>query len=349
VSSPVIPFDPAISTVQRPIAGKYFVIQGFDEGAQSYYPSLPPQVNTLKAWDVLHGYWIKAAQPAGAASMTAESPPVATLRLAGVRLTEDHPLALAAGWNLVSYLPRSSLPVTSALASIEGKYTAVQGFNLSAQSFYPDLDPGLNTLQMMRPGQGYWIRTTQAVTLAYPSQAGSMALSAAGPQATALPYIQAWPRLADQYRRTAAAHQVERSAGVTPTNTWVDFYGPAVDEAGAALPAGTLVQALDPQGVVCGAAVIAAAGQYGVLACYGDDPETPADEGASAGDRIRLSVGGQAAGAGVWVGRGERQWAPLGKIELKRSFLPWVVQPNRGDITPEPGTRPAIYLPLIAQ
>ena len=46
----VDPLNHAMSTVQRPIAGQYFVIQGFDKGARSYYPSLPPEINTLKTW-----------------------------------------------------------------------------------------------------------------------------------------------------------------------------------------------------------------------------------------------------------------------------------------------------------
>jgi len=52
--------------------------------------------------------------------------------------------------------------------------------------------------------------------------------------------------------------------------------------------------------VVCGAATIARAGQYGVLPCYGDDPTTPDDEGAQAGDTIRLQVNGQVLAARSW-------------------------------------------------
>ena len=50
------------SVVQRPIEGQYVVIQGFDGGTRSYYPDLPPEVNSLKEMDAEHGYWIKVKQ-----------------------------------------------------------------------------------------------------------------------------------------------------------------------------------------------------------------------------------------------------------------------------------------------
>jgi len=227
-----------VSTVQRPIAGKYFVIQGFDQGALSYYPSLPPQINTLKTVDAMHGYWIKTTVTTTVPPGDPDAPPVATLRLSGVRLAEDTPLPLDAGWNLVSYLPQSTLPVTVALASIAGKYAVVQGFDRGAQSFYPDLDPLFNTLLAMQPGLGYWIRTTQAVTLTYPGPAGQASVSAAGRWLMPIPQPLDLPQalLSRQGEREAPIRQAERAAGVTPTSAWVDFYGEALEADGAPLP-----------------------------------------------------------------------------------------------------------------
>ena len=42
------------------------------------------------------------------------------------------------------------------------------GFEGTALSYYPDLDPSYNTLRWMAPGYGYWISATQAITLQYP-------------------------------------------------------------------------------------------------------------------------------------------------------------------------------------
>jgi hypothetical protein len=52
---------------------------------------------------------------------------------------------------------------------------------------------------------------------------------------------------------------------VTPTHTWVKFYG------SGHLPVETVVQAIDPDGVLCGVTVVTQERQYGLLACYGDD------------------------------------------------------------------------------
>jgi hypothetical protein len=86
----------------------------------------------------------------------------------------------------------------------------------------------------------------------------------------------------------------------------------------------TTVLALDPDGVVCGATVIAYGGQYGLLACYGNDPTTPEDEGAQPGDTIQLVVEGQVLASGMWTATGERQWVPLGKVEGWQVYLPLI-------------------------
>ncbi|MBC8422436.1 MAG: hypothetical protein H8E01_00235 [Chloroflexi bacterium] len=79
---------------------------------------------------------------------------------------------------------------------------------------------------------------------------------------------------------------------------------------------GATVLALDPDGVVGGAAVVTHEGQYGLLACYGDDPTTPEDEGAQPGDTIQLVVDGQVLGMAVWTAHGDLWRVPLGPAGL---------------------------------
>ena len=299
MSAYVNPFTTDASVVQRPIAGQYVVIQGFDEeGAKSYYPDVPPAVNTLKDMDAEHGYWIKAN--AGI------SP---TLRVVGEKFAEDRPIELNADWNLVSFLPRQPVSVTQALQSIDGQYTAVLGFEQGALSYYPHLDPSFNTLSTLKPLYGYWIRMAQPATLQYPTTGGGGLTTA------------------EESAAVASIRQAERMAGVTPTHTWVNFYGRAYLEDGTPLPAGATVQALDADGVACGAAVVTEAGRYGLLACYGDDPTTPEDEGASPGDVLTFTINGQPAtvsGEAVWTTHGDLQWVPLGSAPLWQVWLPVV-------------------------
>ena len=84
-------------------------------------------------------------------------------------------------------------------------------------------------------------------------------------------------------------------SSVTPTNEWVNFYSQNSTLNSSPLPAGALVQAFDPQGVLCGESIVTHAGWYGLLSCYRDDPNTPADEGASPGDAINFKVNGYSA------------------------------------------------------
>jgi hypothetical protein len=121
----------------------------------TYYPSLPPDDNTLKELNPYHGYWIKMKQ-------------ADTLSITGYPLESSTPLSLAEGWNLVSYLDDISLPVSTALSSIDGLYTAVLGYEGEGLSFYTSVPPEMNTLESLKPGYGYWIRMNSGARLVYP-------------------------------------------------------------------------------------------------------------------------------------------------------------------------------------
>ena len=170
VSSPVEPSNPAIASVQRPIAGTYAAIFGYAKAPLWYYPSGPDH-GSLESIHAGLGYWIKetAAAPVPQPGDDPGEQPAVKLSLAGQRPPQDGPLPLLAGWNLAGYLPQASLPVTGALQSIDGAYASVLGFSGTALSFYPDLAPEYNTLWRLAPGSGYWISATHAVTLHYPA------------------------------------------------------------------------------------------------------------------------------------------------------------------------------------
>ncbi len=194
----------------------------------------------------------------------------------------DHPVPLAAGWNLAGYLPVASLPITEALASIQGAYGGVLGFAGTAASYYPDL-AAYNTLAELAPSTGFWISATQAITLQYPITAGLAITPAAQ-----LPGI-----LSPRYR-LGLIRLAEQAAGVHPSYTWVNLYGARFFlPDGSPAPISTTVTAL-ANSVLCGATVVTEAGRFGLLACYGDDVTTGEVDGAEEGAALTLLVDGQA-------------------------------------------------------
>ena len=70
-----------------------------------------------------------------------------------------------------------------------------------------------------------------------------------------------------------------------------EFYGVIRDYNYNGSP-GEVVQAYDSDGVLCGSFTIVNSGFYGSLTCKGDDPETPVDEGATAGENITFKYKG---------------------------------------------------------
>ncbi len=73
---------------------------------------------------------------------------------------------------------------------------------------------------------------------------------------------------------------------------WVNFFGDVTINGNPA-PVGTVVEAYDPDGVMCGSYTVGTIGIYGLLAANRDDITTPGiDEGAVPGDSITLKVNG---------------------------------------------------------
>jgi hypothetical protein len=190
---------------------------------------------------------------------------------------------------------------------------------------------------VMKAGQGYWIYMTAAATLTYPATGGvatANAVMAGIGQGFKLPepHFATREDLQRQAERLAPVRRAESEAGVLPTSTWVDFGGTATQPDGAPYPAGTVLHAVDPDGTVCGATIVLEGGAYGPLACYADIEDTKTDEGAKAGDLIRIVAGEQEVDTGLWSG-------PLTYHQLPESKIP---NPNEGE------TR-LFYLPIIVR
>lgn len=120
---------------------------------------------------------------------------------------------------------------------------------------------------------------------------------------------------------------------VVPTNVWTDFGGTACTVNGNPMPVGSVVQAFDQSGVLCGERTTTAAGVYVATSVYGDDQFTPTiDEGCVMNEVITFRVNGIVASK---LGPAGDQWIGSGPIQLMnlatvQSFSLNIVGPDAG-------------------
>lgn len=267
----VTPPDPAIGVVLAGLAGQYDGVLSFDGGPSGgghTYDPANPGASDLTTLDVTHGYWIH---------ITAATTQTLTLGYEPAR--DDTPIQLYEGWNLVSYLPDRTLPITKALESISGDYEIVRGFDGGALTYMPAA-PAYSDLTEMEPGYAYWIKIKTgygAPILTYPGADTPVMMAVApSPMTPALPL------------------GVMSADFFSPTTEWTDFYGVATLSGFSALRNANVI-AYDPDGNVAGAFAVHTPPYYGFLHVYLDDPNTPGDEGIADGDEVRFTINGRLA------------------------------------------------------
>lgn len=101
-------------------------------------------------------------------------------------------------------------------------------------------------------------------------------------------------------------------AQIQPTPFFCSFFDSLSTVNGLPLPVGSIVTARDPNGVLCGIDTVTAAGYYGFMPVYGDDPNTAgSDEGASEGEVITFRVNDRTAsvtvGSAIWNNQTNKQ------------------------------------------
>ncbi|MEJ2721694.1 MAG: choice-of-anchor D domain-containing protein, partial [bacterium] len=214
------------------------VALGFDGAGLTFDPEIPPQFNTLQTMDHMHGYWLRMVQ-------------ANNLEIVGDPVAHQTPIPLSSGWNLVSYLPDVPDSTAHAIGSVLPYTTVVLGYDNGGLMFDPSIPPEFNTLQLMSPGFGYWIKTTAECELIYPSS----------------PIHPLGPVLAASARGRTPLEPAETSQ-VTPTREWIGIWGDGVRLNGGLIPVGTVVHAVDNNDVVCGAFTVKAEGKFGLMAVY---------------------------------------------------------------------------------
>ena len=261
ISFNVTPSNPRIDLALGSIGGSYSIVRGFSStGFRTYVPTLPLEWNDLTQVSPLSAYWIYMTRPD-------------TLSLAGTPTSPATPISLTTGWNLAGYLPTDARTPNVALFSIAGSYALARGYEpgVGYRSFYPTV-PGISDLIDMRSGEGFWLYMTAADDLIYGGIAKSNELEAPV-----------------RGRGRAAERLVEKGVG-SAVPTVMDVWSRNVTVDGAAVAAGSVIEAYDADGTLCGTATVREDGSLGLLHLRGDVSVSEGDEGAVAGETLVFRI-----------------------------------------------------------
>jgi hypothetical protein len=177
---------------------------------------------------------------------------------------EENAISLSQGWNLVSYLRNDQLVADSALVTIGGSLTIAKNF--AGGVYMPSY--GINTLDVMKPGQGYQIYVQTPSTLTYPMNT------------TSTPTI---------------VVSKKQSIALSPSSYKAEHFSVAYQATGAngtllvkcnSLRDGDEIAVSTRDGKIVGASAV----RYGMapIAVWGDDPQTDVVEGPRDGDILTL-------------------------------------------------------------
>jgi Mg-chelatase subunit ChlD len=217
-----------------------------------YIPELA-QYNPLQMTDLRSGYFVRLKKGSSPDS----------LRITGIPAMSNIPIPVRNGYNFVSYLPEGTDSLPTALASLAGSYSSVldymnTGTGLPGSEYYNSYPASLSG---MHPGKGYFINVTATLdTLVY----GAMF---SGHSASSI--------VASVYSSASQASLAQMMVA----------YGTEVTHKGARVAARSRLQAIGENGEVYGTAAFAADGIVSIVIA-GDNPATPAKEGAVIGETI---------------------------------------------------------------
>lgn len=150
ISSHAAPTDPSMATIFADVRDDLVVAKG--ENGRIYSPSY--NVTSLSRWESSEAYQVY---------LTARD----SISITGPKVTSDTPIPLQRGWNLVSYLPSSSLPVEEAFASLGENLVVVE--DVTGAPYIPDPEYDVNKIGTVGPGEGFKVYVERADTLRYPA------------------------------------------------------------------------------------------------------------------------------------------------------------------------------------
>ena len=80
---------------------------------------------------------------------------------------------------------------------------------------------------------------------------------------------------------------------VTPTNEWINLYCDYATLDDEPIKVGDVIEAYDPDGVLCGQWFVSEEGKFGLMPVYRDDFTSGEDEGCDPGDAVTIKLNGQ--------------------------------------------------------
>ncbi len=146
--SPVVVFSGLTAGVLKQIVGQN----------SNFNPSLPAELNTLPFLEPGVGYWI---------NVTSDS----TIFVLGQQQASDSKLRLEAGWNNVAFIQKFPVPARVALRELitSPSSNLIRVLNRE-KSFDPALPDPQNTLTVLHPGNGYWVKVNNEQLFSFRQQ-----------------------------------------------------------------------------------------------------------------------------------------------------------------------------------
>jgi hypothetical protein len=141
----------ALPAVTSAITDKLVIMK--DNAGNIYFPQF--EIDLIENWDFTQGYQIFMSE-------------AANLNIWGVKVNPtEEVISLNAGWNMVSYLRDNNMSPPTALNSLVQAGVLVIVKDNLGNIYFPDFE--IDTIELMKPGQGYQMFLLNAFDLTYPA------------------------------------------------------------------------------------------------------------------------------------------------------------------------------------
>jgi hypothetical protein len=147
------PEDTSLSAVLESIDGQYSAVWAYVDGIWQVYDPANPGFSDLSTMEAGKGYWIEMYEP-GVMLMYGPTSPTS--------------INLTTGSNLSGYFFPSTQSIADAISSVENDVISVWAYVNGVWRVFDALNPGFSDLDVMEPGIGYWIETSEACTWSLP-------------------------------------------------------------------------------------------------------------------------------------------------------------------------------------